>query len=258
MYFILLKAKEKNKPLFLSSQIFTNAMKTYIIHVQSAVDRKIHIEKQLEGKNLDYSYILEGDKSDLSKAVLDKYFTGIMHKVRSATSCTYKHLLAYQRFLESEDHIALILEDDIAFYSNFDRIYEILKEIETEKLENLIVSVEDSMLKYIPRSERKKGKILYPREQGRLAGAYLIDRKCAGNLISFVEKEKAKLPIDWLHIECVEKKIINMYWSKYAIGIQGSLDGSILSLIDDKKHGIIRVFIFKLQRLYKKLIYELR
>ena len=45
------------------------------------------------------------------------------------------------------------------------------------------------------------------------------------------------VPIDWFHNECVENDVLDMYWSQPTITVQGSLDGSLPSLIDQKKQG---------------------
>ncbi len=131
-------------------------MRTYIIHVSDAYDREKHILKEVENKNLNFAFINQGDKSDLSTAVLDTYFAGKMATVSAATSCAYKHILSYEKMLANHEDLALILEDDICFYANFSEINKILDEIKRRKLSNFIISLEDSILRYVPRSERKK------------------------------------------------------------------------------------------------------
>ncbi len=233
-------------------------MKTYVIHVSDAYDREKHMLNQLEGKDLDFSFITEGDKSDLNDAILNKYFKGKMSTVSNATSCAYKHLLAYDKISKGDDDIAMIVEDDIRFYSNFPMIKEILTEIEQRNIRNFMVSLEDSNLKYVPKSDRVKGKKIYQKNKGRLAGCYLMDKEGARNVLRYIEKEKTDLPIDWFHNVCANQNIINIFWSHPAIAVQGSLDGTIKSLIDSKKFGFFRIISFKMQRIYKKLLYTLR
>ncbi len=233
-------------------------MKTYIIHVKDAYDREEHMQKQLEGKNLDATYVTDGDKSDLTSAIINKYFSGEMAKISNATSCAYKHILAYESICENDEAIALILEDDIKFYPNFEYLHKFVKEIKERKITNVMVSLEDSIARYIPRSKRVKGTLLYPEKKGRLAGAYLVDREFAKNMLAYIEKNKVHIPIDWMHNMCSEKKVINMYWSQPAIATQGSLDGSIKSLIDSKEYGGVRAISFRLQRAYKKFLYFMR
>lgn len=234
-------------------------MKTYIIHVRDAYEREQHIKNQTEGKkNLNTSFILDGDKSDLTPEILNKYFKGSMKIVSNATSCAYKHILAYEKMIEENEDFAMILEDDISFYSSYDLLDKIIIEIKQRKLTNFMLSLEDSILRYIPRSKRKKGLYVYPHHKGRLAGAYLIDLQTAKKFLTEIEKNKMGVPVDWFHNECIKKGLVNMFWSQPPLAIQGSLDGSIESLIDNKKIGIFRKFSFKFQRFYKRLLYNLR
>lgn len=233
-------------------------MKTYVIHVSNANDRENHMRKQLQKKNLDFSFVNEGDINEIDTSVLNEYFVGNMAKVCNATSCAYKHILACKKVAEGSDDLALILEDDIRFYSNYAELYEIVDEVKRRNIKNFILSLEDSILRYVPRSERVKGVRVYPKKKGRLTGAYLIDKEGAGNLMQYVRKEKVGIPMDWFHNLCVSNHVINMYWSQPVIAVQGSLDGSIKSLIDSKRYGFSRILLFKTQRLYKKLLYQVR
>ena len=74
----------------------------------------------------------------------------------NATSCAFKHLITYQRIAEGEDNLALVLEDDIRFYPNFSLLTKIVEEIKVHNIQNFMLSLEDSILKYIPKSESKK------------------------------------------------------------------------------------------------------
>lgn len=233
-------------------------MKTYIIHVSDAYDRENHMQEQLKNKRLEINFINEGDIKELNTSLINEYFIDNMASLKSATSCAYKHIMAYKKISEGKDDLALVLEDDILFYSNYFIINGIIKELKERKIKNFILSLEDSNLKYVPKSERTKGVMVYPRKEGRLAGAYLIDKEGAKNILAYIKKEKTNLPIDWFHNLCVQNEVINMFWNHPAIAVQGSLDGSIKSLIDSKKYGILRIWSFRLQRVYKKLLYQLR
>ena len=106
-----------------------------------------------------------------------------MSKISSTTSCAYKHFLAYERLAKSDENFAMIVEDDIRFYSNFNIIKDILIEIKTRNIKNFILSLEDSNLKYIPKSVRINGLNIYKKNKGRLAGCYLIDKEGAMNIL---------------------------------------------------------------------------
>lgn len=233
-------------------------MKTYVIHVSDAYERERYMQRQLEGKKLDVEYVLDGDKTQISTAQLEKYFKGSMASATAATSCALKHILACERLVKSNEKLALVLEDDIRFYANFSDLEKIVAELTNRKLSNLMVSLEDSCLKYVPRSQRVKNVMLYPQTEGRLAGAYLIDREGAQSLLDCIAQEKLDMPIDWYHTKCVRSGVLQMFWSHPTLAIQGSLDGSIDSLIDSGKHGVWRPVSFAMQKAYKKLLYFFR
>lgn len=233
-------------------------MKTYIIHVKTAYDREKHMMNQLQSKKIvDYEFVVEGDISDISERELKRLFTS--EEVTSTESCSYKHYLTYKKIIEEKQKYALVLEDDIYLENNFNKVLsKIENEIKESQIKNFFISLEDSNLKYVKRSQREKGKYLYPNNSGRLAGAYIISFESALNIVKEMEENKCHMPIDWYHNYCSDKDLINIYWSHPTIAIQGSLMGKIKSLIVEKKYGDLRVLSFHLQRAYKKIIYFFR
>ncbi len=234
-------------------------VKTYIIHVSDDLIRERHIMAQLAGKGLAATFINKGDKKDLTEQVLDTYFTGNRKNVSNSTSCVYKHILAYENIVANKDTLALVLEDDIVFYKNFKKyLPKIIAEIAKEELAGFIVSLEDSLLRYIPRSERVRGKYLYPRSATRYAGAYLIDYQAARRILQRIAKEKCPVPMDWYHDDCAKKGILQIFWSQPTLAIQYSHTGRMATLLDDKGSGLLRVISFYLQWGYKRLYYFFR
>lgn len=233
-------------------------IKTYVIHVGSEVERRKLIERELGGKELDVTFILDGDISTLNQSRLNVYFSDKMKVPKAATSCAFKHILAYQDIVQNNHSLALILEDDIRFYSNVYLLDQILNEVQDRNLSSFIASLEDSRLKYIPKSLRKKGRLLYLETSGRMTGAYLIDYKGAKSILNYIEKNKMSVPIDWFHNECIKENVIKMFWAQPPIAVQGSLEGSVKSLIGKVRFGGIKILLFRVQRLYKRLVYLLR
>ena len=234
-------------------------MKTYIIHVSDAYERKEHIAKQIANKNLSHQYITDGDMSTLNKTILNNYFAEKMHAVDPRTSCAYKHILAYKKIINSQDEYALILEDDITLSSEFEKnLQAINDEINNNNHSSFFISIEDSNLKYVEKSIRKPDVYLYPKSKGRLAGAYIIDYKTAESILNYIEKYKCDQPIDWFHNTMAKNKAFDIYWSHPTIACQGSLRGNLKSLIDGKSTGIARIAAFKIQKVYKKLLYNFR
>ncbi|MBK7812622.1 MAG: glycosyltransferase family 25 protein [Saprospiraceae bacterium] len=234
-------------------------MKTFIIHVGTATERMKHMQVQLKDKNLDTEFILRGNKEDLSDEIMEKYFTGELKYVSNGTSCVYKHLLAYTEIIKHQIEIALVLEDDIFFHSNFmASLSKITAEIKRDQLSNFVISLEDSSLTFVPRSEFVADKMLYKKLHGRMAGAYLIDLIGAQTILEEVKKNKCHFPIDWFHNYLSEKAKINILWLYKPVATQGSLEGSIKSTLDSKAFSKLKVISFRLQRIYKKLLYWFR
>ncbi|MCX7725927.1 MAG: glycosyltransferase family 25 protein [Chitinispirillaceae bacterium] len=236
-------------------------MKAYIIHTVKCPERKEHIINQVKDKNIEFCFIIEGEKEEITDEIVNRYFDGELRNVSGITSCAYKHFIAYSKILKEKVEIALILEDDIFLSKEFSKVLSlVISEIKEYDYKNFIVSLEESTLEYVKRSEIIKNKILYQRKHGRTAGAYLIDRLGAESLLTTVEKEKCKLPLDWFHNYCAGENIINIFWVSKPVAIQGSLCGKICSLIDTKKKtsSQIKSLIFESKRIYKKILYSLR
>lgn len=235
-------------------------MKTFIIHVKSAYKRKEHTEKQLKGKKLSAEYILDGDIPDLTPALVGTFLKGdIKENISGSTSCAFKHFRAYEKIIEQNIPIALILEDDIILEKNFNQVIKgIQKEILERNLCNFLISIEDSYIRYVKASERKKETYLYPKEKSRLAGAYIVDLGFAKSVMSYTSKNKCDMPIDWYHNFCVKEGLTQIYWSQPTVAYQASLSGEIGSLIDNKASGWLRQASYFMQKAYKKLYYRLQ
>ncbi len=236
--------------------------KILVLHVRNGYeDRQLHIDSMMSSRGYAFEYVTEGDMCDLNEQVLDEYFTGNMHEVKAETSCAMKHLLACKRIVDENLPGALVLEDDMVLYSNFERVFDrCMKEIKDRGLTNAFVSFEDSILKFVPRSERIKGQHLYKKDRDRYAGAYYCTRDAAKVIIDFVEREKCHLPIDLLHSFLSKKGMLNYYWCQPTIATQGSHMGLFSSSINkhSAKKQRYRKFTWKMKLAYKKLIYFMR
>ena len=235
-------------------------MQTFIIHVKTAIEREVHIKNQLKNTNNKIDFILEGDIPDLYPDLLEVYFKGNMNGApNGAISCAYKHLRAYQRMLDNHIPIALILEDDIILEKNFYEIVDgILKEVELRSLNCFAISIEDSNVRYINKSERKEGTYLYPKNKGRLTGAYIVDYDFAKSVIDYTLIHKCDVPIDWYHNICCQNGVFQFYWSHPTVAYQASISGKFKSLIDHKPKGFVRELSYLMQRSYKKILYYFR
>lgn len=230
-----------------------------VLHVKKGYeDREKHIEQMMRNHHLPYIFILDGDIPDLTEELVNQYFTGdTMRVIGPQSSCAMKHLLACQYILNHDLKGALILEDDMVLYENFNRVYEeSLLEMEKRKLKNALISFEDSSLHFVPRSERKRGQHLYAHDRDRFAGAYYCSREAAQLILNYVEKHKCDLPIDCFHKALIQRAGLLYLWCHPCIATQGTHTGLFVSSISQKsaKRQKYRQRTWKLKLAYKKAL----
>lgn len=237
---------------------------TLVIHVKGNEDRKKFIQHQLDKLGLPYHFILDGNVEDLTPEILDRYFVddgkiGTMYGQYPRTSCAYKHLLAMQYIIDQQLEGALIVEDDLRFYSHFKELFQ--KSIEEYKThyidQSLIANYEESSLLLIPRSQRKKNKLLYPAVRDRFAGCYYVNKKAAIAIMDYVNQYKSDTTSDRLHTKLIDLHMISYYWSYPCLACQCSCDGSMPTMIPTRPRPLKRLKWFY-KRFYKHLLYFLR
>lgn len=137
--------------------------KILVLHVKKGYeDRQKHIEKMMKSWGYSFEYILDGDMDDLNLEFVHQYFTGEMDCISPATSVATKHLKAARYIVDHQLDGALILEDDMLLYPNFEKVFnQCLSEIQNRHLTTALISFEDSSLHFVPGSQRKKGQHLY-------------------------------------------------------------------------------------------------
>lgn len=243
----------------------SNAIKAQalVLHVTEGYeDRAKHIEKMLGDSHISFEYIFEGDMKELTPQVLDTYFADggsvPMHAILPHTSCALKHIKAYEYIVTHHLKGALILEDDIIIHRRFITIFNAtMDEIQSKGYHNVMISYEDSRLRFVPRSKRKAGQYLYPGDRDRMTGAYYIDNEGAQTILNFIAEHKCFEPIDHFHDKLLKEKIIQYLWCQPTIASQGSFNGMFKTSISTKemKYENLRWY-FKL--FYKKFLYFIR
>lgn len=235
-----------------------------VVHVRGQEERRKFIQGQLDQLGLPYYYILDGNVEDLTTEILDRYFvddgsSGTMYGQFPRTSCTIKHLFAAQYILDNNLKGALIIEDDIYFYSSFKRLFfKSLEECEaTYGTTPVIINYEESSLLLVPRSQRQKGRILYPAMRDRYAGCYYLNRQAAQVMMNYVHKNKVDLISDRFHNKLIQEGLLQSLWSYPCLACQCSADGSMPTTIPTKPRPLKRLKWFY-KRVYKHLLYYFR
>jgi glycosyl transferase family 25 len=222
----------------------------YVVHAPTGYERH---EKRLqcvlgEKYGFDYQFI-EKDAEDL----ISSYFVSDAGDTwnRGTLMCTLNHIMFYELMIKNNDNIALILEDDPYFSRHFIENLRIVVE-EAKKLpEGFFISLENSTLKFPPRTVIRKGKHLYGADFGRCAGAYLLDQTAARNIIKHLKQHKCDQVIDHWHNKLIKENVFKMFWAHPAFVEQGSLNGKMSSTNSSRIAGFTRRISWILQKYYK-------
>lgn len=235
----------------------------FVAHVkQGYEDRAAHLEAHLSERGIPFSYMLDGDICDITPERMARYFDlGWQAKPTAEVSCALKHLLIYEEMIRRQLPGALILEDDIYLDKRFIPIYlKSLEELESEPPNTpALISYEDTRLKFVPRSQRKVGRIIYPGTTYRMTGAYHINLAGAKTILDYAYSVGVDRPIDRLHDHLRASGMLAYWWSQPTIATQGSHAGGFSSSIQSSSHdSLIRRlrWLFKIN--YKRLLYWLR
>lgn len=236
-------------------------IKTLVIHADALKERGEHIDRMMKSLGLGYEFVNEGRDDEKIQAYLDKYMKNgreQLHRRIPRALCTVSHFLAYEKIVDEGLEGALVLEDDIAldkdFPSRFEQSIEEYREHYADR--NIFISYEDSALRFVPRSQRKKGQMLYPAKKGRMAGCYFINSRAAKAVLEQLSLERCDLAIDWYHNDLIDKGILECLWCQPTIATQGTFSGAFVSSLSNDGHFVRLRWLFK--KNYKKLLYWFR
>jgi len=212
-------------------------MKTFVIHYDKLVGRKINMLKQLEENGMDAEFISNRGKDVLTET--DKHPFSKLND--SEISLFLHHYECFKKIIENQADFALILEDDVILCDNF-----------IEKLNNYITQLPENidMLfigdgcnlhiekhKLIPNKNIYE-KCLYPTSWGgngasRCSDSYIITKKCANKMCEYINnlKYEITLPIDWWLNVATRDNNFKVYWAEPTIVTQGTQNGTFQSSI---------------------------
>jgi hypothetical protein len=203
-------------------------MKAHIIHYTPLIERKRFIEMQVERFNITPVWILNFDKENLTNGELSQ-FTNEMNEKKSEISVFLKQVDSWRKIANSEDSFGLILEDDSILSNDFDKEYK--KYIQQTPLNFSMVFIGSC-----------SGTFPFPidllEENKNCAGAYIVSRQCAIDMINYFDclGQKIGLPVDLWLCEVARKLDLDVYWAEPTIVQQGSETGKFKSSIADERN----------------------
>lgn len=168
-------------------------LKTYVINLKESVDRKERVlaeTKKYPCMNLEFVEAVNG--RHLPEEEINRQFDSrrFLHRhgreiLRGEIGCTLSHRECYRRLLESEENIALILEDDVCFIDP-DMVEPLLNGISEKMSRNIpcVISLTRHLLYYKNRKERLGNYSLFGMREGWGTCAYLINKEAARKLLS--------------------------------------------------------------------------
>lgn len=239
-----------------------NVDRVYVVHVKSGYEeRGEHITRELSGRGIPFQFMLDGDIPDIRPSHLDTYFGGPMHAVFPAASCALKHFLIYEEIVARDIPLTLVLEDDAVLAPGFAAVFNEsvaeLRKLQGGSERAIIVSYENSTLRYVPQSRISERTRLYAADRGRCAGAYVLTREAAATILREAKTHKCSLPVDLYHNELIRQGLLQIFWCHPPIVEQGSHSGLFASAIDGKKSGVLRKVSWGLQKFYKRAVLNL-
>ena len=196
--------------------------KIYIVHYKELTHRKKIIENSLKLSGIKYYFETDYDRENLKKEDKKKFFGDIKDSYKANF---LSHIKCYEHLYNSEDGLALILEDDsVPEKIFFEKIESYLKQLPKDFGLFFVSSGKNKF--HIPLYLRKPFKKVYKKNNqpvywggagaSRNADAYFISRNCAKILYDefYNENFKTDTSIDWWLNDMIRKYDIPVYWAE--------------------------------------------
>lgn len=226
-----------------------------VINVKSFVERRRHIERQLDPLGLQYEFIHEYDVPDLHDETAQRYLQG-SDLSPAQQSCAMKHVQAHRLFIVRDWRRALILEDDVILTPGF---VQGVRDALTESSgfeEPFVLFIGSGGNLYTPRSRLVPGQRLYRSSRGRLAEAYIVNRRAAERRVSWIEQHGIVLPADNLFERIDLEQGIASYWLEEPVAVQGSKNGTFRSALEPAPPNVVQRIKFVFQKMRRKYLYR--
>lgn len=188
-------------------------MKTYVISLKKSSIRRESMSNQLNKNNIDFEFLDATNKDDIDNMWIDEnlndYFKAEHQKFKhsfiskGALGCSDSHRRIWRKFIESNDEVAIILEDDCYFPPNsFNTIKKVSQDI--ENLEYDFINLYYTSLEYLNLNEKNSKKINnnfkiydYPNQSTSSSLGYIITKNGAKKLLSSQDKKLTRMADAW-------------------------------------------------------------
>ena len=172
-------------------------MKVFVIHYKKLENRKRDIIQQLQQLHItNYEFIEHYDRDTLTKEDRQNFEEGYKS---CQIAITLSHLYAYKEISDKYD-CALIIEDDAIFHPNFIELFnDYMKQLPSD-FDAFFIGHGCNL--HIDNHELKSNCNVYKKQETRCTDSYVVSKKCATNIINYVNNIPYKInsPVDfWLN-----------------------------------------------------------
>lgn len=243
-----------------------NDIAVFVLHVKRGYEERAkHMEDMMKRLGIRFEYMLDGDMEDITPERLERYFSGARLEISPATSVGLKHFLIFEEVIARKLPYALIFEDDIflkdKFVEIFEKSLEQVSELSPDPARPFLISYEATCLRLVPRSQRVKGRVIYPGDMLQCMGAYCINNAFARAAIDKIVEHKCDTGNDTF-TDSMRKRwnLYDLYWSYPVVAEQGSHTGRMTSSIGNSVTGNPSWIALRrrLTMAYKKVVYFFR
>ena len=228
----------------------------YITHYTPLKERRIHMDKQLGRFNLTPTYITKYDRENLIHQDIVKYVgyrknnESITYTIKlSEISLLCKHMHIYETMIKDDIPEAIVFEDDITLYDDFDSKFieyykqlpddwdifyfgsgwnlHVPKKVVEEKGGNVFLKGNNGIGVWSP--EHKNDKWPICSGSTRCMDSYLITKKGAQKILNYYKTRKFNTPFD-IHLnQCFRDMAFKTYWGEPSLCKQDTFQSSIKS-----------------------------
>ena len=228
----------------------------YVLNVKQFTQRRLFMEKQLAGQNLQAEFIFDWDIEDFNEAVISRYFSADNDLSAGQKSCALKHMVALQKAVDSGGSV-LVLEDDAVLSADFKiglaRALEQRQQFPGDK----VIYIGSGGNFFTPNSQRRPGQYLYIGKRGRFTDSYIIDSATAQKRLDWIETHTISKSIDNQFDEIDKLLNIQILWLEEPVVEQGSKNGLFDSALEKAPPAWLKAVFFRWEKLKRKYIYQL-
>lgn len=158
-------------------------MNIYIINLKRSIERRKAITTQCDNLGLKYEVIEAIDGRLFSPAELELHAADINYADRpNEIGCALSHLKVYEKLMESQSELALVLEDDALLSEGLKECLDAVELANNKSVPEVTLLTATNKLVDRPKKLEGLKSLVYPVYHATTAHGYIINRQAARNL----------------------------------------------------------------------------